>query len=162
MIKKWLQWLEEHTFGWLVNTIFNIGYWIKHRNDWKITKSQMKSFKNKIESIDDAESFMNNFEWRAEKIDWTPWTITAVHMYMTGVFDDCDGAAVLWKWLFEICGYKATIWRLRGDSGHAVTITEDKQYMGTNNTLYKFNNPDDWKKEMLEVYFDNKYDFIFH
>lgn len=161
MIKKFLLSIEEHTVGWFVSTIFNIGYWIKHINEWELAKGKMNSLEEKIESIDDTKHFMGNFKWQSERFDWTPWVITAVHKYMAGTYDDCDGAAVLWKYLFEVCGHKANIWHLRGDSGHAVAVTENGRYMGTNSILYEFRDTDIWKEELLNEYFDNKYEFMF-
>jgi len=80
--------------------------------------------------------------------DWRPWVITFL---ARGRKDDCDGAAIFGKWLFELIGYEADIYSLMSESGsHAIAVTRATsgvRYLVTNNELLRI--PDrhlsDWK-----------------
>ena len=154
--------LRVYIYMPFISTLVNLWYWSKNIKDLYYTIDKSIKIKREVTDIEDASEFMGDFDWNAEKIDWKPWVITAIHKYISETYDDCDGAAVLWKWLFRNVGYDAEIWHLRGKGvGHAVTITKDKEYMGSNSILYKFRSPNNWKEEILDYYFDGKYDYIF-
>jgi len=125
----------------------NIFYWIIHFNDLKNTLVLKKLIKKRINTIGDIEREIAKFKWKKEKIDWIPWVITILHRHLK---DDCDGAAVYGKFLFEEClKIKADIYYLfRGTIGHAVAVTRDKKIMISNNNLvtFKMNN---FEKELL-------------
>jgi len=162
-MRKIRAWFAEHTIGAIISLFRNVGYWARRgRRRWGNTCNCMELLRAQVTSIDRAVKIMSEFEWHEEGTDWTPWTITVVHRFMTGAMDDCDGAAVLWVWLFRCAGHKAYLWHLRGDDGgHAVAVTRDGKYMGTNAELYQFADPDHWQAELLEKRWGGKYDFIF-
>lgn len=162
MLKKFFYSIKEHTVGFLISFFFNICYWIKHVDELSKTKRKIEEINRNVKDIDNVEFFMSKFQWKKEKIDWTPWLITIVNKYMNEIYDDCDGAAVLWCWLFRNCNIETSAWHLRGDnSGHLVAITNDGKFMGTNNSLYKFKNPDNWKKELLNECWNGQYNYCF-
>jgi len=125
----------------------NIFYWIIHFNELKNTLILKKIIKKRINTIDDVKKEIARFKWKKEKIDWIPWVITIIHRHLE---DDCDGAAVYGKFLFEKClKMKADIYYLfRGITGHAVAVTKDKRFMISNDILYTFK-INNFEKELL-------------
>lgn len=132
--------------------ICNMIYWSKNISDFKSTLEEKKSLKYSIKRVEHVNNYINNFTWRREDVDWDPWVITVIH---NGLTDDCDGAAVLGKYLFKLIGKDADVFHLIGkESGHAVTITKDRDYMISNSNLYKIK--DNWMRDVYN-YFNGRY-----
>lgn len=130
----------------------NMIYWSKNISDFKKTLDEKKSLQYSIKRIEHVKKYMDSFVWRRENVDWDPWVITVIH---NGLRDDCDGAAVLGQYLFKLIGKDADIFHLIGkESGHAVTITKDRDYMISNSNLHKIE--DNWIKDIYD-YFNGRY-----
>ena len=155
-MKKWINWVWDYVFCPVWSFMINCSYWVINISDLKETVNKKKQISDKINSIGDIKIFIFDFKWTEDKYkDWKPWIITLIHKNYS---DDCDGAATVGKHLFSLLKMKSKIYSLKNDkSGHAVCITEDKQYMISNSSLYKFTT-NDWEKEMFK-YFNNKYTY---
>lgn len=128
----------------------NVFYWIIHFNQLNNALLLKRITKRKIKTIEDVKKEISRFKWKKEKVDWVPWVITILHRQLK---DDCDGAAVYGKFLFEEClKFSTDIYSLyRKDGGHAVAITKDKIFMISNDILYTFKSNDEksFEKELL-------------
>ena len=143
-------WIKIYCPIWsfLVNTF----YWITKIKYLKETLSINKELKNSIETVENIKIALSNFHWIPDEIrDWLPWVITLIHR---GYKDDCDGAAVLSKFLFKQIGIGGKIVSLLGDyTGHAIFVSNDKKYMATNNIIVE----DNWTDNKILEFFNNKY-----
>ena len=99
-----------------------------------------------ITSIEDVMDLMEYFKYKAE-----PGPLDFIPMFYNIVFakkftGDCNDAAVLAKWAFKQIGMKGHIYLLKRSSrSHVVFITDDKQWMVSNNDVVKIES-EDWKK----------------
>lgn len=134
----------------------NISYWTKHIKDLNKAHKLKKELPTIIHTVDDIKLYMESFIWRKEVIDWDPWVITVLNNNLTG---DCDDAAVISKYLFELINIPAAIYHLYGKKGaHAVTITEDKKYM-VSNSNFCYIDSNQWE-DYVYNYFCNSYFII--
>jgi len=138
--------------------IINSLYWLFHIHQLKkvlvIKKNKLRS---SVHSIKDVKKIMSNFKWTKDNFkDWTPWLITIINRDLK---DDCDGAAILGKWLLKQINIKSSIYYLYGKNcGHAICISSDKSlFISNHQVLYltKIN----WKHKILKR-FDYKYNQI--
>lgn len=143
-------WIKIYCPVW--SFLVNLFYWITKIRYLKETLSIKKELKNSIETVENIKIVLSNFRWIPDEIrDWLPWVITLIHR---GYKDDCDGAAVLAKFLFKQIGIGGKIVSLLGDTGHAIFVSNDKKYMATNNIIVE----DNWTNDKILDYFNNKYD----
>lgn len=143
----------------IISFTVNLIYWIFCFNDLEKAKEEKSLFVDPIENIKGIRILLKKFKWVSEKIDYRPWIITLVNKNFN---DDCDGAAILGKYVFENLGYKTHIYHLKSNNefgGHAVAVTKDKRFMISNNHLYTFSTKD--IEHELDSYFDEKYDYFF-
>lgn len=99
-------------FKWIVSQIMNVAWCVWHINRCIGIEGSIWAIEDivKEKKIDGVKLIMSRIEWRADKIfDWYPWLKTIV---ANEYRDDCDGAAVLGKWLLEQAGYEACIFHL--------------------------------------------------
>lgn len=162
MVRLVKNWVNSHVIKAISSFLVNSVYYIRNYEDMKLAKKRMSNLELEIKNINDAYKFMSSFRWTPEKFDWTPWTVVVVDKFMKNEYDDCDGAAIMWKFLFSCCGIESDFYHLRGKrSGHAVTITKDKKLMGSNKSLYKFRDPKNWKNELLNNCWNGEYDIVY-
>ncbi len=136
----------------------NILYWIIHIFNLNKTLKEKKRIKKEIRTVDDVIKIVNSFKWRKETIDWFPWIITIINARMK---DDCDGAAILGKWLLENIGIESEVLHLFKSNwieGHAICVSKDKKIMISNQNFISIN-PNNWKFDVLKM-FDFKYKYI--
>lgn len=143
--RKWLMNLDRKARSQACNII----YWSRNAPDLKKTIQKKKNLSKQIKNLNDIKNYMSNFVWTKEYVDWDPWVVTVLHR---DLHDDCDGASELGKYLFELIGKKANIYHLFGkEGGHAVMISEDKNYMVSNSYLIKLD-PVSWKDDVYNCF----------
>jgi hypothetical protein len=118
----------------------------------------------RFDTLADVELYIGGFVWTTDRFrDWQPWAVT---LFIRGLRDDCDGAAVLGKWCLEQINIKGKIVKLwsseKNVDGHAICFARDylpgRHVMITNNLLLYING-DNWKQAIYE-YFSEKYDLM--
>ncbi len=165
------------TFLWIYifcpiwSFIVNFLYWTFHIFHFKKAIKEKSNLKSKTINIRNIQSIMTDFEWKRDSLkDWAPWVITILDRNLQ---DDCDGAAVLGKFLLKSINIKSKIYHLVGKKGgHAVCISNDKKILISNNQVsYIIKNKafnenyiskimrDKWKIEVLKK-FNYKYSKI--
>lgn len=156
MIRKINLILLVHVRRPIQTFVMNNLYWIVHIKNLTDTMEKRRLLKASVKNVKDISKIMMNFKWTSDLImDWNPWVITIIDKELQ---DDCDGAAVLGKWLFEKIGMKSKIRYLFNDGGHAVCITDDHTIMITNHRTVKLN-PNSWKWDVLNE-FGGRYTII--
>jgi len=146
-------WIKIYCPIW--SFIVNLTYWLIRLNKLKSIFYEKENLKNSIKTVDDIKRSLSEFQWTSDKIrDWFPWVITLIN---NNYKDDCDGAAILSKFLFEQIGIIGKILSLLGEeTGHAIFISTDKKYMATNNIIIEGN----WTNDKILSYFNDKYNRI--
>lgn len=141
-----------------VNNFFmNVFYWILHFNHYK----EAKEYKEKIrvDSIKDVKYYMAIFKWTEDKPwDWMPWVIT---MCARKLEDDCDGAAILGRYLlFKIdINSDLVVCSKGGVVKHMVCVSSDRTIMITNNDVIDISSPSHWKEVIINK-FNGRYDEV--
>ena len=142
----------------LWSVVINLCYWARHIKDLRVTIKH----KHKLEAIIKNESIYDcpiTFRWQKDTYkDWQPWVITLVHKRFK---DDCDGAAVLAKWVFALRGIPSNILSLYDRdfrSGHKICLAKDHSSFMTNG-YYVAINASSYKQDIFD-YFNNKYSII--
>lgn len=134
----------------IVSTVINIIYLIMHMKSIISAITKMKVFKSTlIKSLTEVELVQSKFEWVKDKpIDWRPWSIV---MFMKDFKDDCDGAAVLGRWLLKQIGIKSSFYRLYSkDSAHLVTVSYGKRILISNSQVFELKKGD-WENQVLDI-----------
>lgn len=136
--------------------VVNCLYWIINFKKYRKTKIDIAIIKVEIESEEDVISKMKTFRWRKDAfIDWIPWIKTIVARNLQ---DDCDGAAVLAKWMLDWVGIEADLVVLYGHPCHMVCVTKDRKLMISNEEGV-YLDPENWEKEVLD-HFMGRYDRV--
>jgi hypothetical protein len=136
----------------------NLSFWIVNILSLKQTFRDRLKLKESITNIADIKNAMLTFEWKQDKWkDWQPWIITLIKRNYQ---DDCDGAAVLGKFLFKQLGTEGRIYSLRGKkTGHAIFVSDDLSSLVTNNEV-STGDPGKWTDSRIKLHFNLKYNRI--
>lgn len=141
----------------IASLIMNLRFWWNKRVTWNTWTSVMEEID--IYTLTDIADFMKTFKWTADKyIDWKPWVHT---IFANNMKDDCDGAAVLGKWLLGKMGIDARIvklWKTGKSEGHTICVSKDDKIMISNNDVIDLN-PLVWKDKVIS-YHKNAYDIV--
>ncbi len=153
-IKQGATWVVVYIYMPIWSFIINCGYWLKRMGDWSTASDKKKELAKKTKTLANVRSTMKKFKWKKDSFkDWKPWVITIINNELT---DDCDGAAVLGKWLLKQIGTSSRIIHLRGpNAGHAVTITKDNALMISNHQVIDIK-PTSWEADVY-TYFKDRY-----
>ena len=135
--------------------IINLLYWMVHIKDLKLAKKKKQELVDQCKNITALRKQMKSFKWVEDNWkDWRPWIITIIN---NDYKDDCDGASELAKFLFKQIGINGRIISLRGNEpGHAIYVSNDKEYMTSNQFVRKGN----WTDDNILKYFKGDFDRI--
>jgi len=134
--------------------LINCGYWIRHINDLKQTRKKKKEYQASVKDLADVRKNMAEIHYKKDTLkDWRPWVITFIH---AGLVDDCDGAAVYARFLFEQIGIRGKVISLRGQTGHAVYLSNGRHFMTDNEQVVHLDGPP-WGDDKILAYFKGRY-----
>jgi len=140
----------------IASIIMNLRYWWNKWDKWKDATEKMDI---DVYNLQDVAHIMSTFKWTPDKyVDWKPWVHT---IFANDMKDDCDGAAVLGKWLLGKIGFEARIvklWKTGSNEGHSICVTADNTIMVSNNDVMNIN-PNHWNKD-VRVFHRNLYDIV--
>jgi len=126
-----LFWIKILCPAW--SFLVNCGYWLVNFKNLGTTKKKKKKYYTDIKGLADVKKCLCKVKWKKDNLkDWRPWVITMIHKKFV---DDCDGAAVLANFLFSILGVKGRILSLRGKTGHAIYLSNARQFMTDNSII---------------------------